>query len=201
MGDVADGSVGAGRDATAGLVERPVVVLVDDQASVVGVADKLSAHEPPGRLHLAFSVFLYRSDGRLLLQRRAASKYHFPLHWANACCSHPGPGEEIVESAQRRVLEELGLSCTLVPVGRFTYRAVCPASGRVEHELDHVLVGTTDATPEPLASEVAELCWLLPSEVVDGSPAGEHAPWLAEALAVAESGRARATDVGRPRAR
>ncbi|HUY30749.1 MAG TPA: isopentenyl-diphosphate Delta-isomerase [Acidimicrobiales bacterium] len=170
-------------------IERPIVLLVDEHAAIVGQSGKLEAHEPPGLLHLAFSAFLYRSDGRVLLQRRAASKYHFPLHWANACCSHPGPGEQVVESAERRVLEELGVSCALRPVGVFVYRATCPSSGLVEHELDHVLVGTTDDEPNPQPSEVAELRWVLPADVAAGRPEGAHAPWLSRALEIAEAGR------------
>lgn len=178
---------------------RRRVVLVGDDGAVRGETDKLDAHQPPGSLHLAFSVFLYRSDGRLLLQRRSASKYHFPLYWANACCSHPGPGEPVVASAERRVLEELGLDCALQPAGTFVYRATCPASGLVEHELDHVLVGRTDRDPVPDPAEVAETRWVLPADVAAGQPTGEHAPWLAEALVLAEGGRAAAGWRGRGR--
>jgi isopentenyl-diphosphate delta-isomerase len=156
---------------------------------VLAETDKLTAHEAPGSLHLAFSVFLYREDGRLLLQRRAATKYHFPMYWANACCSHPGPGEPVVASAERRVREELGIDCSLRPSGTFIYRAVCPVSGLVEHELDHVLIGRTALEPAPAPSEVDATCWVLASDVAAGIPAGEHAPWLERALELAEAGK------------
>lgn len=168
---------------------RRRVQLVDPAGTVLGESDKRDAHEAPGHLHLAFSVFLYRPDGALLLQRRAAGKYHFPLTWANACCSHPGPGEELLGSAERRVLEELGIDCRLTRVGSFIYRAACPTSGLVEHELDHVLIGCTEAEPAPDPSEVDATCWVLPAQVAEGRPPGAHAPWLAPALALAERGR------------
>lgn len=174
---------------TASPIERGRVVLVDADGSALTESDKRAAHEAPGRLHLAFSVFLYRADGRLLLQRRSAAKYHFPLTWANACCSHPGPGEDVVSSAERRVLEELGIECTLERAGSFIYRAECPASGLVEHEFDHVLIGRTELEPAPEPSEVDETCWVLPADVAAGEPDGAHAPWLAPALALAEAGR------------
>ena len=172
------------------MTERRTVVLVDERGQVLGEAPKLEAHEPPGLLHRAFSAFLYRSDGRVLLQRRAASKYHFPLHWANACCSHPAPGEDVVASAERRLVEELGLTCALEEAGSFVYRAVCPASGLVEHELDHVLVGVTAEEPRPSPAEVDAICWMLPSEIGQGCPDGAHAPWLPRALEIAEAARA-----------
>ncbi len=184
------GDVKDGEDAPGGATRQ--VVLLDESGEVAGQCAKLEAHEPPGRLHLAFSVFLYRGDGALLLQRRAAGKYHFPLHWANACCSHPAPGEDVVSAGERRLYEELGIRCDLVPAGRFVYRAVCPSSGLVEHELDHVLVGMTDEAPSPDPVEVDETCWISPAEIVAGRPSGRHAPWLAEALALAEAARAAA---------
>ena len=165
---------------------RGTVVLVDEAGAALGTAEKLAAHQPPGRLHLAFSVVLYRSDGRTLLQQRAASKYHFPLAWANACCSHPEPGEEVVASAEARVREELGLDCRLTDVGTITYRAQCPDSGLVEHELDHVLVGVVTADPEPDPDEVERFAWTNPVEVLSSPPEGA-APWLEPVLRLAES--------------
>ncbi len=175
--------------------ERGTVVLVDPSGAVQGEAAKLEAHRPPGRLHLAFSVFLYRDDGRTLLQQRAAAKYHFPLVWANACCSHPGPGEELVRSAEERVREELGWSTTLTDVGSFVYRATCPSSGLVEHELDHVLVGRAEGDPVPDPSEVAATRWVDPADLFAdgggaGGSAGALAPWLVPALRLAEAARA-----------
>lgn len=173
--------------------ERGTVVLVDETGSVLGEAPKLEAHGAPGRLHLAFSVFLYRADGRVLLQRRAATKYHFPGVWANACCSHPGPGEEVVASAERRLVEELGLICALEQVGSFIYRATCPASGLVEHELDHVLVGTTAGEPTPDPYEVDATQWEEPDLLLAGRTnlrEGLLAPWLLPALQVATAWRA-----------
>lgn len=158
---------------------------------MLSVMAKLDAHEAPGRLHLAFSVFLFDTTGRLLVQKRASSKYHFPGIWANACCSHPEPGEDIVTSAERRLAEELGVTAHLVDVGSFVYRAVDPVSGRVEHEFDHVLVGTLGAAevPSPAPDEVDALDWVEPGDVVGAGPEQGYAPWFAEAFAIALTGR------------
>jgi isopentenyl-diphosphate delta-isomerase len=167
---------------------RDTVVLVDSTGAPTGTAGKLAAHEAPGRLHLAFSAVLYRSDGLVLLQQRAASKYHFPRTWAISCCSHPRPGEDIVESAEQRVREELGLDCRLVEVGALTYRAVCPVTGLVEHEFDHVLVGVVEGDPDPDPSEVAAVRWAKVADVLTMPPA-DAAPWLVPVLRLAEQAR------------
>ncbi|MGD0743247.1 MAG: isopentenyl-diphosphate Delta-isomerase [Acidimicrobiales bacterium] len=176
-------------DREASVADGDVVVLVSEAGEPTGTAPKLTAHVPPGRLHLAFSVVLYRIDGPVLLQQRAGTKYHFPLAWANSCCSHPRPGEDIVDSAERRVAEELGLCCRLTEVGTLTYRASCPDSGLVEHEFDHVLVGTVVGEPVPDPTEVAALRWEEAGEVLANPPANS-APWLVPVLRLAERARA-----------
>ena len=181
-----------------------MVVLVDEAGVPTGVAAKLVAHEPPGRLHLAFSAVLYRSDGLVLLQQRAGAKYHFPLTWGNSCCSHPQPGEDVVESAERRVREELGLDCQLRDVGTLIYRAVCPVSGLVEHEFDHVLVGEVEGDPAPDPTEIARLRWAVAADVLSAPPA-KSAPWLVPVLRLAEGRaarrRSRRSEATRPRSR
>ncbi len=93
-----------------------------------------------GLLHRAFSVFLFDGD-RLLIQRRAAGKYHSAGLWANTCCSHPRVGETLQEAAAKRLLLECGIEkVTLREAGRFVYRAVF-SNGLTEYESDHVLVG------------------------------------------------------------
>ncbi|HET9091394.1 MAG TPA: isopentenyl-diphosphate Delta-isomerase [Acidimicrobiales bacterium] len=172
--------------------DRKLVVLADDEGHPLGTRAKRAAHEAPGELHLAFSVFLFRGDGRTLVQQRAATKYHFAGTWANACCSHPEPGEAIDASARRRVREELGLDCALEEVGRFVYRAVDGSSGLVEHEYDHVLVGMLDdaaaGSVRPDPEEVQDWRWVDPAEVAGAGGEEGFAPWFAESLALALRG-------------
>lgn len=164
----------------------PEVELVDADGTVVGRSPKLDAHVAPGALHRALSAFVLDSDQRLLLQRRADGKYHFAGLWSNTCCTHPGPGEDVRAAGERRLREELGITCRLTEVGVFTYRAVDPASGLVEHELDHVLVGHSDDEPEPDPAEVAAVDRVPIDELARAlarSPEG-FTPWLPPALAV-----------------
>lgn len=113
------------------------VILVDIFDCPVGVCGKLEAHQR-GLLHRAFSVFLYR-DGQLLIQKRARQKYHSAGLWSNACCSHPRPGEELLDAAHRRLGEEIGVECEVHHAFSFIYRWVFP-NGLTEYELDYVLL-------------------------------------------------------------
>lgn len=121
------------------------VILVDEQDVVVGDMEKLAAHVQ-GALHRAFSVLIYNTRGEMLLQRRAAGKYHSPLLWSNACCSHPRPGEEMTDAVTRRLTEEIGLTCEAKFLHRFLYK-IDFENGLTEHEMDYVFVGTTDDLP------------------------------------------------------
>ena len=98
--------------------------------------DKMQAHVY-GKLHRAFSVFVFNSKGELLLQQRALDKYHSGGMWTNTCCSHPRPGEITEQAAKRRLMEEMGMECNLHYMFNFVYNVNCSA-GLVEHEFDHV---------------------------------------------------------------
>ncbi|MFE9206072.1 isopentenyl-diphosphate Delta-isomerase [Micromonospora sp. NPDC007230] len=163
--------------------EEHLVELVDDAGHALGEATVAAAHQPPGRLHRAFSVLLVDPDGRILLQQRAAVKTRFPLRWANSCCGHPLPGQSLAEAANRRLAEELGVDpVDLTEVGVYVYYAEDPATGRVEFEYDHVLRAEvpTALPTRPDPEEVAGLRWVDPGELtadLDVDPRA-YAPWL-----------------------
>jgi isopentenyl-diphosphate delta-isomerase len=114
-------------------------------------------------MHRAFSVFVFDTDGRLLLQQRNADKYHSGGLWSNTCCSHPRPGESLMDATQRRLVEEMGFSCPVDRAFGFTYRADV-GQNLMEHEYDHVFVGRTDAPSEvvPNPTEVSDWRWACP---------------------------------------
>ncbi len=139
------------------------VILVDEEGGEVGVMEKMAAHQVAA-LHRAFSVFIFNSQGQLLLQRRADHKYHSGGLWTNTCCSHPRPGEGVDEAARRRLQEEMGLDCDLQEVFVFTYQARLDHD-LSEHEYDHVLLGRCDADPSPNPDEVSAWKWVDPDEL------------------------------------
>jgi isopentenyl-diphosphate Delta-isomerase len=141
------------------------IVLVDEHDRPIGYDSKLPPHQNGGRLHRAFSVFLFNRHGEMLLQQRAAGKYHFGSLWTNACCSHPRRDQPVAEAARARVRHELGIDVPLSPLFTFIYRAEDPASGLTEHELDHVFVGHFDGEPQPNPIEVMAWKWVKPADL------------------------------------
>jgi isopentenyl-diphosphate delta-isomerase type 1 len=156
------------------------VVLVDEADRELGTMDKIEAHRDGGRLHRAFSVFLFDGEGRLLLQRRAKSKYHFGGLWTNTCCSHPRAGEAVLDAGRRRLREELGVDAPLEAVGSFIYTAHDESTGLTEHELDHILIGRFEGEPRPDRAEVAGWRWISPEQLDEeiGSSPGSFTPWF-----------------------
>ena len=135
-----------------------MVVLVDENDRETGVMEKMEAHRK-GVLHRAFSVFIFNREGELMLQQRAAEKYHSPGLWTNTCCSHPRPGETPMAAAQRRLVEEMGFTCDLSKQFDFIYCRELD-QGLTEHELDHVFFGSYEQDPEPNAAEVDGWKWM-----------------------------------------
>ena len=155
-----------------------LVTLVDHDDNVVGAEEKIRAHRE-GKLHRAFSVFVFDEDRQLLIQRRATGKYHSAGLWSNTCCGHPRPGESADGAAERRLSEEMGFACGLRRAFRTIYE-MSVANSMVEHELNQVFVGRFDGSPRPDVHEVDECRWVELGELrrsIQMSPE-LYTPWL-----------------------
>jgi isopentenyl-diphosphate delta-isomerase len=130
------------------------VILVNEQDQPIGRMSKLEAHQK-GELHRAFSVFIFNDNDEMLLQRRAADKYHSGGLWTNTCCSHPFVDEATEAACGRRLQEEMGFRTELEYVTSFIYKAELDR-GLYEHEFDHVYIGRYNEAPQPDPQEVAE---------------------------------------------
>jgi isopentenyl-diphosphate delta-isomerase len=102
----------------------------------------------------------------MLLQRRALSKYHSGGLWTNACCSHPAPGEEIMDAASRRLNEEMGFDTPLEKIFSFVYKADFE-NGLSEFEFDHVLAGTYEGPVILNPDEAMDYCFKDCREIAD----------------------------------
>lgn len=134
------------------------VVLVDEKDKPLGLMEKQEAHIK-GMLHRAVSVIVLNDKDEMLIQQRAAEKYHSPLLWANACCSHPRENEAYIEAAERRLEEEMGLRSKAEPIFDFIYKADV-GQGLIEHELDHVFLVRHNGEAFPNIEEVASYKWI-----------------------------------------
>ena len=157
-------------------------MLCNEQGQKTGTATWLEAHTFPGKLHRAFSVYVFNENGsKILTQKRSALKPLWPLFLANTCCSHPRDGEEVMEIAPRRLHEECGFSCPLDIAGSYVYQAVDPGRG-VEHEHVTILRGCTEKMELPVwnPSEIEELRWTTITRLLDdfSKHPEQYAPWF-----------------------
>jgi isopentenyl-diphosphate Delta-isomerase len=139
------------------------VILVNERDEPAGRMEKIEAHQK-GVLHRAFSVFIFNQKGEMLLQQRAVQKYHSGGLWTNACCSHPRPGEETLEAAQRRLMEEMGIDTPIKKIFEFTYQATFE-NGLYEYEFDHVFAGGYNGVIRANPEEVMDYCFKSPEDL------------------------------------
>ncbi len=140
---------------------RDKVILVDkDTDEMIGVEEKMKAHDKnTGRWHRAISVFIFNDSGETMLQQREKKKYHSGEKWSNTCCSHPMPGEDVIDSAHRRLKEEMGFDCEMQETFVFPYEADV-GSGLREREYDHIIFGNYNGEPKPNPEEVQDWRWI-----------------------------------------
>ena len=158
------------------------VILVDQHDTQIGTMPKLEAHQK-GVLHRAFSVFIFNTKGEILMQQRALDKYHSAGLWSNTCCSHPAPNESNEAAANRRLQEEMGMTCEINSVFSFTYKAEF-GNGLIEHEFDHVFFGISDVLPSINKAEVNNWKYMSISNLVQDIKDNPtlHTEWLKDCL-------------------
>lgn len=134
------------------------VILVDKNNRKIGTEEKIKAHKE-GKLHRAFSIFIFNSKEELLIQQRAKTKYHSGGLWSNTVCSHPKPDETYLQAAHRRLKEEMGFDCKLKKLFCFVYNTGFQ-NGLIENEYDCVFIGRFDGKPKQNPKEVMNWKWI-----------------------------------------
>jgi isopentenyl-diphosphate Delta-isomerase len=156
------------------------LILVDETDREIGHLGKAQCHVGSGVLHRAFSLLIFNRNGELLIQQRSAAKRLWPLYWSNSCCSHPRRAESMESAAQRRLGEELGLSCPLHFLFKFQYHAQFDDAG-AEHELCSVYIGRCNAPLRVNRSEISAWRWITPAALqaeMAGPEAARFTPWF-----------------------
>jgi len=159
--------------------ESEELILVDGDDNEIGFISKADAHDGPGVLHRAFSLFLFNDAGELLLQQRAPGKRLWGGYWSNSCCSHPRRGESMQVATSRRLIDELNIETELEHVYYFCYEANFRDTGS-ENELCHVYLGVVTDPVRPNDSEIAAIRFVSPAELgVELANHPEHfTPWF-----------------------
>lgn len=159
--------------------ESEELILVDEADREIGSLSKAECHDGTGRLHRAFSVFLFDDEGKLLLQQRGFNKRLWPGFWSNSCCSHPRGGETLDVATERRLLDELNFSTPLEHVYFFCYQAAFGDAGS-ENELCHVYLGRVAKALRPNDSEIAAVRFVSAAELERefAERPGDFTPWF-----------------------
>ena len=159
--------------------EAEELILVDADDKETGFLSKADCHDGEGRLHRAFSLFLFNDQGQLLLQQRAESKRLWPGFWSNTCCSHPRRGETMEVATRRRLSDELNIETPVEFIYKFQYRATFGDAGS-ENELCHVYLGKTPEQVRPNEHEIAAVRFVSPAELADEFEARpeQFTPWF-----------------------
>jgi isopentenyl-diphosphate delta-isomerase len=160
-----------------------LLVVVDKNDKVLGYKTKEECHRVKGRLHRAFSIFIFSKAGQLLLQKRSNKKLLWPLVWSNSCCSHPQKGEDIKIASQKRLKEELGFNCPLKFLGKNLYKSTFGKVGS-EEEITYVFKGEYNGEIRFSEEEVQSIRWLnlkkLKTEIKNKPE--NFTPWLKSIL-------------------
>lgn len=161
---------------------KQFVVLVNKNNKKIGVEEKIKAHKE-GKLHRAFSIFVFNSKGELLVQQRAKTKYHSGELWSNTVCSHPKLNETYHQAVHRRLKEEMNFDCKLKKIFCFIYNTGFQ-NGLIENEYDCVFIGKFDGKPKPDPKEIMAYKWISIKELKQDIIANpnKYSVWLKLAL-------------------
>ena len=158
---------------------KEMCMAVDENDRVIDSVSKIDCHRGKGIRHRAFSVLIFDSEDRLLMQQRSSEKITFPGIWANSCCSHPldienengDPVEGVIHASKRKMLQELGIPLEVSSnwefnhIGRFEYSCRWDDDW-IEHEIDHVLIVRASPSLSINRNEIKDTKWLNHQEII-----------------------------------
>ena len=86
-----------------------LIDICDESNSLTGFQKMKSEAHRKGLWHRAAHIWIYSSDGKILLQLRAKEKSFCPGVWDKAVAGHVSANEEPLTAALREMEEEIGL--------------------------------------------------------------------------------------------
>jgi isopentenyl-diphosphate Delta-isomerase len=161
------------------------VILVDENDNQIGKEEKIKCHLPNGKLHRAFTALLFDKEGRLIITRRSSSKMLWPGDWDGTVASHPREGETYVSSTERRMPEEVGISCKFDYLFKFEYHVPYKNIGS-ENEICGTLIGKIDNSSQLnlVKDEISEVKAITADKLIEDLPRRPeiYCPWMIIAL-------------------
>lgn len=161
------------------------LILVDKNDNPIGLEEKMKCHLPNGKLHRAFTALLFDKEGKLVLTRRSPSKMLWPGDWDGTVASHPRKNETYISSAERRMPEEIGISCKFDYLFKFEYHVPYKNIGS-ENEICGTLLGLIENSSKfnLVENEISEIKWISPKQLMDELQKNPeiYCPWMIIAL-------------------
>lgn len=161
------------------------VILVDKNDNPIGLEEKVKCHLPNGKLHRAFTALIFDKEGRLLITRRSLSKMLWPGDWDGTVASHPREKETYESSAERRMPEEIGISCKFDYLFKFEYHVPYKDVGS-ENEICATLLGIVEKSSKfrLVKEEIAEIKWITADELIEDLQKNPeiYCPWMLIAI-------------------
>ena len=161
------------------------VILVDKNDNPIGIEEKVKCHLPNGKLHRAFTALLFDKEGQLVITKRSTNKMLWPGDWDGTLASHPRESETFVSSAERRMPEEIGISCKFEYLFKFEYHVPYKDVGS-ENEICGTVLGILEKSSKfnLIKDEISDLKWITADELVkeiEKIPE-KYCPWMLIAL-------------------
>ena len=161
------------------------VILVDKNDNPIGIEEKVKCHLPNGKLHRAFTALLFDKEGKLVITKRSPNKMLWPGDWDGTLASHPRESETFVSSAERRMPEEVGISCKFDYLFKFEYHVPYKEVGS-ENEICGTVLGIVEKSSKLnlVKDEISDLKWITADELVkelEKNPE-KYCPWMLIAL-------------------
>ena len=145
--------------------------IYDEDGIHLGVKDRDSVHRD-GDWHKTSQVWIVNGKGELLFQKRSFEKDVYPGRWDISSAGHVSAGDEMLESAEREVYEELGLHIKadqLTHVFTNAEKHYIEDDDKIDAEISHVFILFADYSLEefnPVDGEVIGLRYIHYSEVL-----------------------------------
>uniref|UniRef100_G3RC34 isopentenyl-diphosphate Delta-isomerase n=1 Tax=Gorilla gorilla gorilla TaxID=9595 RepID=G3RC34_GORGO len=178
-----------------------MLIVVDENDKVIGADTKRNCHLneniEKGLLHRAFSVVLFNTENRILIQQRSDTKVTFPGYFTDSCSSHPlyNPAEleekdaiGVRRAAQRRLQAELGIPGEQISAEDIVFMTIYhhkAKSDRIwgEHEICYLLLVRKNVTLNLDPSETKSILYLSQEELRELLERGARGevkvtPWL-----------------------